>query len=74
MVKPAPIASMLETTKLSVATVAALLNRSINIDVSRIGFGDSCAVDPSAQNSRHDHLAEEHAILVSPGSIVLLTS
>jgi hypothetical protein len=35
-VRPAPIASMLDTTKLSIATVAALLNISINIDVSGI--------------------------------------
>ena len=36
--RPAPIASMLDTTKLSMATVAALLNSSISIDASRIGF------------------------------------
>jgi hypothetical protein len=29
---------MLDTTKLSMATVAALLNSSISIDVSRIGI------------------------------------
>jgi len=35
-VRPAPIASMLDTTKLSIATVAALLNSSISIELTRI--------------------------------------
>jgi hypothetical protein len=37
-VRPAPIANILETTKLNMATVAALLNKSISIDLSRIGI------------------------------------
>ena len=36
------IASMLETTKLSMVTVTALLNRSISIDVSNIAIERSC--------------------------------
>ena len=40
-VRPAPMASMLDTTKLSMATVAALLNSCTSIDVSRMRFKSS---------------------------------
>ena len=37
-VRPAPIASMLDTTKVSMATVAALLNSCVSMDVSLAGI------------------------------------
>src|SRR6516225_7753243 len=44
-VRPVPIASMLETTKLSIATVAALLNKFVSIAIS------SCQDQPNARSA-----------------------
>ena len=52
--RPAPIANMLETTKINVAIVAILLKSSINIDVSRVGTirGDAHKVVANRDRAR----------------------